>query len=213
MRYANRAAAGQALASRLTHLAGASDAIVLGLPRGGVPVAAEVATALRLPLDALVVRKLGTPGQPELAMGAIAAGGIRVLHVGIVRRGRVTPADIDRIAVREGAEVQRQEKLYRPGQPPLDLTGKTVVLVDDGLATGASMLAAVRAALAMGAQRIIVAAPVGTIDTIRRLSAEADEVVVDQSTPGFGAVGQWYRDFSQVEDAAVLRALDRPLPA
>lgn len=210
MRYANRAAAGQALAGRLTHLAGAADVIVLGLPRGGVPVAAEVATTLGYPLDALVVRKLGTPGQPELALGAIAPGGIRVLQDAIVKRVRVTAADIDGIAVREGAEVQRQEKLYRQGQPPLDLTHKTAVLVDDGLATGASMLAAVRAARAMGADRIIAAAPVGAPDTIRRLSAEADEVVVDHNPPRFGSVGQWYADFSQVEDAAVLHALNRP---
>lgn len=212
MRYANRAAAGQVLAGRLTHLAGKADTIVLGLPRGGVPVAAEVAKRLRAPLDALVVRKLGAPGQPELALGAIAPGGIRVLQDGIVKRVGATPADIDTIAVREGAEVQRQENLYRHAEPPLDLTGKISVLVDDGLATGASMLAAIRAARAMGAERVIAAAPVGAMDTIRRLSAEADEVVVSHSPPRFGSVGQWYDDFNQVEDSAVLNALDRRRP-
>lgn len=212
MRYANRAAAGQALAGRLTHLADRQNVIILGLPRGGVPVAAEIATALNAPLDALVVRKLGVPSQPELAMGAIAPGGVRVLHDGIVRRARVNQEDIDKIAVRERAEVDRQEQLYRRGRSPLDLTGQTAVLVDDGLATGASMLAAVRAAKALGAERVIAAAPVGAGDTIRRLRKEADEVVVDRSPAMFGSVGQWYDDFGQVEDAAVLRALDRSPP-
>ncbi|MGB9376038.1 MAG: phosphoribosyltransferase family protein [Mycobacteriales bacterium] len=207
MRYANRAAAGRALANRLTHLSGHPDTIVLGLPRGGVPVAAEIATALRLPLDALVVRKLGVPDQPELAMGAIAPHGVRVLHDSIVRRARVSPADLDRIAGREEREVDRQESLYRGGKPPLDLTDRTAVLVDDGLATGASMLAAIRAARAMGAARVIAAAPVGALDTVRRLESEADEVVVDHASTRFGSVGQWYDDFRQVPDAAVLDAL------
>ncbi len=210
MRYANRAAAGRALAGRLTHLAGRDNLIVLGLPRGGVPVAAEIARELGWPLDALVVRKLGVPGQPELALGAIAPGGIRVLQERIVRRARVTPADIDRISVRERAEVDRQEDLYRRGRPPLDLTAKTAVLVDDGLATGASMLAAVRAARALGALWVVAAAPVGATDTVRRLLTEADEVVVDRSPPNFRSVGQWYEDFIQVEDAAVLSALHDP---
>jgi len=208
MRYANRAAAGRALAGRLTHLADRRDVIVLGLPRGGVPVAAEIAAALGFPLDALVVRKLGVPDQPELAMGAIAPGGIRVLHDRIVRRAGITPADIHQITARESAETDRQEKLYRQGRPPLDLTKRTPVLVDDGLATGASMLVAIRAARALGAERVIAAAPVGATDTVRRLSAEADEVVVDRSPPLFGSVGQWYDDFSQVEDVVVLRALE-----
>lgn len=214
MRYADRAAAGRALAGQLAHLADRQHLIVLGLPRGGVPVAAEIASELRVPLDALVVRKLGFPGQPELAMGAIAPGGIRVLQDRIVKRARVSPADIDRIAVRESAEVDRQERLYRHGLPPLDLSGKTAVLVDDGLATGASMRAAIRAARALGAAVVVAAAPVGATDTVRRLTAEAeaDDVVVDRSPPLFGSVGQWYDDFDQVADAAVLRALARPPP-
>lgn len=209
MRYANRAAAGQALAGRLTHLAKRPDVIVLGLPRGGVPVAVEIATQLGLALDVLVVRKLGVPAQPELAMGAIAPGGVRVLQERIVRNARVTPTVIEHVAEREGAEVNRQERLYRAGLPPLRLTGRSVVLVDDGLATGASMLAAIRAARAMDAERVIVSAPVGARDTVVLLSAEADEVVVVRVPPMFGSVGEWYEDFSQVPDIAVLRALRR----
>lgn len=209
MRYANRAAAGQALARHLTHLAGGEDVIILGLPRGGVPVAAQIAAALQAPLDVLVVRKLGVPGQPELAFGAVGPGGIRVLHDSIVKRARVAAADVEDLAVRETAEVHRQEGLYRQGLPPLDLSGKTAVLVDDGVATGASMLAAVRAARALGAQRIVVAAPVGATDTIRRLATEADEVVVDHDPHAFASVGQWYGDFNQVADATVLSALQR----
>lgn len=209
MRYANRAAAGQALARHLTHLAGGEDVIILGLPRGGVPVAAQIAAALQAPLDVLVVRKLGVPGQPELAFGAVGPGGIRVLHDSIVKRARVAAADVEDLAVRETAEVHRQESLYRQGLPPLDLSGKTAVLVDDGVATGASMLAAVRAARALGAQRIVVAAPVGATDTIRRLATEADEVVVDHDPRAFASVGQWYGDFNQVADATVLSALQR----
>ena len=205
--YANRREAGRALAERLTHLAGEDDAVVLGLPRGGVPVAAEIAAKLGLPLDVLVVRKLGVPWQPELAMGAIGPGGVRVLQDRIVKHARLPAEQIEAIAARATAELIRQEQTFRQGRPPLDIKGKTAVLVDDGLATGASMHAAIQAAKALGAARVIAAAPVGAPDTVRRLSSVADEVVVDQAPPRLGAVGQWYTDFDQVEDAAVLRAL------
>lgn len=209
MRYADRAAAGQALAGRLTHLAGHLDVVVLGLPRGGVPVAAEVARQLRLALDVLVVRKLGVPWHRELAMGAIASSGVRVLQDRIIKRAGVRPYQVEAVASQEAAELERQELVYRAGEPPLDLTERTALVVDDGLATGASMQAAIRAARALRAATVIAAAPVGATDTIRRLADEADDVVVDSAPADFGAVGQWYADFGQVSDAEVLRALGR----
>ncbi len=209
MRYADRAAAGRALARRLSRLAGQPDVIVLGLPRGGVPVAAEVARQLQLPLDVLVVRKLGVPWHRELAMGAIAPRGVRVLHDRVIKRAGIRPYQIEAAASREAAELKRQEQVYRAGAPPLDLDRQTALVVDDGLATGASMLAAVRAARALGATSVIAAAPVGVPDTIRRIGEEADEVVIDNAPVDLGAVGQWYDDFGQVGDADVLRALGR----
>jgi putative phosphoribosyl transferase len=209
MRYADRRAAGRALADRLTHLAGHLDVIVLGLPRGGVPVAAEVARLLRLPLDVLVVRKLGVPWHRELAMGAIAPSGVRVLQDRVIKRAGVRPYQVEAVAIREAEELERQERVFRADQPPLDLQGRITLVVDDGLATGASMLAAVRAARAMGAITVIAAAPVGAADTIRRIGMDADDVVIDKTPPDLGAVGQWYDDFGQVTDAEVLRALAR----
>ncbi len=207
MRYADRTEAGQALAGRLTHLAGDDRAIVLGLPRGGVPVAAPVAARLRLPFDVLVIRKLGVPWHRELAMGAIGPGGVRVLHDDVIARAGIGAGQIQAVANAEAKECARQEQLYRAGRPPLDLAARTAVLVDDGLATGASMLAAIRVARAAGAAVVIAAAPVGATDTIRRLAQEADEVVVDQPLRTLRAVGQWYDDFTQVTDAEVLRLL------
>jgi len=207
MRYADRTEAGQALAGRLTHLAGDDRAIVLGLPRGGVPVAAPVAARLRLPFDVLVIRKLGVPWHRELAMGAIGPAGVRVLHDDVIARAGIGAGQIQAVANAEAKECARQEQLYRAGRPPLDLAARTAVLVDDGLATGASMLAAIRVARAAGAAVVIAAAPVGATDTIRRLAQEADEVVVDQPLRTLRAVGQWYDDFTQVTDAEVLRLL------
>lgn len=207
MRYADRTEAGQALAGRLTHLAGDDRAIVLGLPRGGVPVAAPVAARLRLPFDVLVIRKLGVPWHRELAMGAIGPAGVRVLHDDVIARAGIGAGQIQAVANAEAKECARQEQLYRAGRPPLDLAARTAVLVDDGLATGASMLAAIRVARAAGAAVVIAAAPVGATDTIRRLAQEADEVVVDQPLRTLRAVGQWYDDFTQVTDAEVQRLL------
>lgn len=180
---------------------------MLGLPRGGVPVAAEVAGRLGAPLDVLVVRKLGVPWHRELAMGAIAPGGVRVLQERVIQRTGIRPYQVEAAIEREAAELARQQELYRAGRPALDLTGRASVLVDDGLATGASMLAAVRAARALGATKVVAAAPVGATDTVRKLAVEVDEVIVDQAPSDFGAVGQWYTDFGQVSDAEVIRAL------
>ncbi|MEP7019901.1 MAG: phosphoribosyltransferase family protein [Pseudonocardiales bacterium] len=209
MRYANRTAAGQALATKLTPLEGHLDVIALGLPRGGVPVAAAVATRLRIPLDVLVVRKLGVPWHRELAMGAIAASGVRVLQDRVIKRAGVRPYEIEAVAIKEAEELERQEQVYRAGAPPLDLDGRTALVIDDGLATGASMLAAIRAAKALGAARVIAAAPVGAADTIRHLGDDADDVVVHHVPIELRSVGQWYDDFGQVADADVLRALGR----
>jgi len=207
MRYADRTAAGHALAGNLGHQEPA--VVVLALPRGGVPVAVPVAASLDAELDVLVIRKLGVPWQPELAMGAIGPGGVRVLQQDVIAGARVAPAEIERAARLQAVECERQEKLYRAGRPPLDLAGRTAVLVDDGLATGASMLAAIRVARALGADKIIAAAPVGATDTIRRLGVEADEVVVDQAVRTFRAVGNYYDNFRQVSDDEVLRLLRR----
>jgi putative phosphoribosyl transferase len=189
----------------LRHLAGAPGLLVLGLPRGGVPVAAEVAKALSAPLDVLVARKLGVPAQPELAMGAIAAG-VRVVHQAVVDALAIAPGVIDAVAAREGAEVARREESYRAGRPPLDVAGRTVVAVDDGLATGSTMRAAVAALRARGAGRIVVAVPVGARETCQDLAGEADEVVCALTPAGFHAVGQWYSDFTQTTDDEI-RAL------
>jgi putative phosphoribosyl transferase len=205
-RFADRRDAGAELARRLEHYAHRPDVVVLALPRGGVPVAYEVARALGAPLDVFLVRKLGLPGHRELAMGAIASGGVRVLNDDVVRWYRIPDAIIDEAAREEQAELERRERLYREGRPPVDLAGKVVLLIDDGLATGSTMKAAVEAVRAHGPARIVVAVPVGAPDTCGALRAIADEVVCARSPEHFNAVGQWYRDFSQTSDDEV-RAL------
>ncbi|MGI8806696.1 MAG: phosphoribosyltransferase [Acidimicrobiales bacterium] len=210
MGFRDRVDAGRILAARLGHLAGRGDLLVLALPRGGVPVAHEVAQALDAPLDVLLVRKLGVPGQPELAMGAIAGGGVRVLHQAVVDALGLTAGAIDAVAQREGAELARREQAYRGGRPPLHLAGRTVVLVDDGLATGSTMRAAVASVRAQLAGRIVVAVPVGARETCEALAGEADEVVCAHMPRSFVAVGQWYDDFSPTNDDQIRALLAWP---
>ena len=209
MVYKDRRHAGQELAGLLRHLENRPDVVVLALPRGGVPVAYEVACAINAPLDVFLVRKLGVPGQPELAMGAIASGGVRVLNDELVRALRIPAPTIDAIAAAEGAELERRERLYRTGHQRIALRDRTVVLVDDGLATGSTMKAAVQAVRADAPARVVVAVPVGAAETCYALAAIADEVVCGCSPMGFLAVGQWYQDFSQTTDDEVKELLEQ----
>jgi len=180
--------------------------IVLALPRGGVPVAYEVARALNAPMDVFVVRKLGIPGYEELAMGAVATGGMRVVNQGIVRQLGIPEAMVDRITARELQELARRERLYRDDRPMPDVKGKTVILVDDGLATGATMLVAIQALRQLQPQRIVVAVPTASPETCEAMKAEADDAVCAVTPEPFYAVGAWYQDFSQTTDEEV-RAL------
>ena len=205
--YLDRTDAGIRLAGHLAAYVGRADVVVLGLPRGGVPVAAEVARALGAPLDVFCVRKLGVPGEPELAMGAIATGGVVVVNEAVVAEISVPPDLVAEVAAAERAELDRRERAYRGDRPPLPLAGRTVVLVDDGLATGASMRAAVRAVRSAGPARVVVAVPVAAAETCRSLEAEADEVVCPLAPKGFRAVGGWYEDFSATSDDEVRRCL------
>ena len=208
-RFRDRVDAGRRLAGLLQAYAGDPGVHVFGLARGGVPVAFEVALALDAPLDVLAIRKLGTPGQPELAMGALAPGGVRVLNDELLHSLGVGAALVDRVAEREQLELTRQERLWRGNRPRPVLTGRTVILVDDGLATGASMRAAVAWAHAQGAGRVVVAVPVAAPATVARLRREADDVVAVAAPAGFSAVGEWYDDFSQTPDTEVTDALAR----
>jgi erythromycin esterase-like protein/predicted phosphoribosyltransferase len=208
-RFRNRAEAGRLLAEGLRKFASRDDVIVLGLPRGGVPVAYEIAQALNAPLDVFVVRKLGVPGQEELALGAIATGGTRVINREAVEALRIPPELIEAVDAREMRELQRREREYRGERPPPDLAGRTVILVDDGLATGATMSAAARAVRQEGAARIVVAVPVADPEVCDALRAEADEVVCLMTPSPFHAVGIWYEDFSQTSDEEVRELLER----
>ena len=207
--FLHRADAGRQLARRLIEYARRSDVIVLGLPRGGVPVAAEVATALDVDLDVFVVRKLGLPGQEEYAMGAVASGGVRVLDDNVVRLGRVTEEQVQRITLVEQAELERQERTFRGERPFPDLHGKTVILVDDGLATGSTMRAAVAALRLEAPARIIVAVPVGAKETCEAFRELADDTICAVAPEPFHAVGLWYADFSQTTDEEVHQLLAR----
>lgn len=205
--FADRADAGRTLARALVSFSGASDAIVLGLPRGGVPVASEIAHALALPLDVLVVRKLGLPWQPELAMGAIASGGAIVLNEDVLAHAVGREELIEQVKHRELAELQRRELEFRGMRPALVVAGRTTIVVDDGLATGATMEAAVRALRTLGAARIVVAVPVASAEARDRIALLADEIVCLETPRYFSAVGQWYRDFEQTSDTEVSRLL------
>lgn len=210
-RYQDRREAGQVLAQQLVSYRDDPDVLVLGLARGGVPVAWEVAAALQAPLDVFVVRKLGVPQWPELAMGAVASGGGLVVNEGLVNRLGIDEDTLVDAIRRETVEVERREQAYRGGRPAPELAGRTVILVDDGIATGASMLAAVRAVRA--ARRVVVAVPVGPPSTEGPLTAEADEVVCASTPPQFEAVGQAFADFHQVSDDEVRGLLARPTAA
>lgn len=204
--YGDRQEAGQVLARALDQERGRPGLLVLALPRGGVAVGFEVARALDAPLDVFVVRKLGLPGHEEYAIGAIASGGVRVLNSdpGVT----VSPQALARVIEREQAELARREQLYRGGQPPLELQGRTVIVVDDGLATGATMRAAAQAIRRRQPARLVVAVPVGAPETCRSLRAEADAVVCPAMPQPFRAVGLWYRDFPQSTDDEVRLLLD-----
>jgi predicted phosphoribosyltransferase len=195
------------LALQLEHFKGLQGLVVLALPRGGVPVAHEVARALDAPLDVFLVRKLGVPGHRELAMGAIASGGVRVLNEDVVAMYRLPAPVIDAVAREEEAELDRRERAYRAGRTPVQLQGGIVLLIDDGLATGSTMKAAVEAVRAHAPARIVVAVPVGSPETCREFAGVADEIVCARAPEYFAAVGQWYRDFSQTSDEEVRELL------
>lgn len=203
--YADRSAAGRALAAALLRDELGSGAAVLGLPRGGVPVAAEVAVALGVPLDVLVVRKLGVPGHEELAMGAVASGDVRVLDERVLREAGADDEAVAEVTRREREEVKRQEAVFRGDRPSLDLSNMRAILIDDGLATGSTMLAAVRAARAMEADPVIVAVPVGSAQAVDLVTGEADAVVCLEVPDPFVAVGAWYERFGAVDDDEVRR--------
>lgn len=207
-RFRNRSEAGRLLAMKLTHLADHPGLLVLALPRGGVPVAFEVARALHAPLDILVVRKLGVPGHDELAMGAIATGGVRLLNQPVIAALGITPEAVMEVDHREQAELQRRELSYRGSRPPLDVTGRTIILVDDGIATGSTMQAAITSLRHRGIRRLVVAVPVAPDSVVTNLGRLADEVVSVLMPRDFGGVGWWYDDFSQTSDGEVHRLLD-----
>jgi predicted phosphoribosyltransferase len=213
MFFADRREAGRFLAGKLTGYADRPDVLVLALPRGGVPVAFEVASALHAPLDVFLVRKLGVPGHEELAMGAIASGGVRVLNEDVVRALRIPGDVLEAVAEAEQAELERRERIYRGDRPPPDVRGRTVILVDDGLATGSTMRAAVAALRRQGPARIVVAVPVGAPETCAEFEREADEVVCARTPEPFYAVGLWYGDFSQTTDEEVHELLERAAEA
>ena len=203
LRYANRTEAGRRLAAQLQQYAGRADVIVLALPRGGVPVAFEVAQALRAPLDVFIVRKLGLPAHPELAIGAIASGGVRVVDQAALERFGVTEEELAAVAANEERELDRREREYRAGTHAPEVAGKTVILIDDGLATGATMAAAAAALKAQEPARLVVAVPVAAAETCAALRPMVDEIVCVATPEPFLAVGLWYEDFSQTTDEEV----------
>jgi predicted phosphoribosyltransferase len=209
--FRDRHEAGRFLAEKLKHLAG-EDVVVLALPRGGVPVAYEVARELHAPLDVFVVRKLGVPIYEELAMGALASGGVRVLNEDIIRRLGINKRMIDAVTAEELRELDRREREYRHGREPVEVSGKVAVLVDDGLATGATMRAAVQALRRRQPRRIVVAVPVGAAETCRQFEGEVDEIICAKRPAAFGAVGMWYADFTPTSDREVCGLIEQSAP-
>ncbi|MGC1784968.1 MAG: phosphoribosyltransferase [Acidobacteriaceae bacterium] len=209
MLFEDRFDAGQRLAQRLQEFANRDDVLVLALPRGGVPVGFAVSRALRAPLDIFVVRKLGVPGYEEFAMGAIASGGFHILNPDVVNGLNVSPEQVDSVLNRELRELERRQRAYRDDRLPLDVHGKTLILVDDGLATGSTMRAAILALRQQNPSRLVVAVPVSAVSPCRDLEKEADAVVCLYTPFNFHAVGQWYRNFSQTTDAEVHDLLNR----
>src|SRR5438094_4803760 len=208
-RFRDRHEAGRRLADKLVAYAKRPDVLVLALPRGGVPVAYEVAQSLQAPLDVFLVRKLGVPGYEELAMGAVATGGVRVLNDEIVNGLRIPDDVVDAVTAWQQQELRRREQLYRGDRPAPDVRGRTVILVDDGLATGSTMRAAVAALRQQGPARIVVAVPIGAPETCADFQREADEAVCARTPEPFYAVGMWYDDFSQTTDQEVQELLER----
>ena len=209
MLFEDRFEAGRVLASKLGQFSGRHDVVVLALPRGGVPVGYEVAHALHAPLDVLVVRKLGTPGQEELAMGALAPGGITVLNREVIQALEIPQQIIDAAVGREQSELERREREYREGRPAADVKGRAVIVVDDGVATGSSMRVAARALRKQGAREIVVAVPVAARSTCEEFQGEVDDLICVATPEPFWAVGQWYRNFSQTTDDEVRELLAR----
>lgn len=207
--FADRTEAGRLLGEALLGYRGRTDLLVLALPRGGVPVAAEVARLLEAPLDLMLVRKLGVPTQPELAMGAIATGGARVLNADIIRALSISQQQLDRVTASEQRELERREQSYRGERPPPQLSGRCVILVDDGLATGASMRVAVEAAAVRGPAELVVAVPVASSDAVSLIEEQANQVVALATPEPFIGVGRWYEAFTQTTDAEVRVLLDQ----
>jgi len=207
--FRDRHEAGRLLAERLAAYTDRSDVVILALPRGGVPVAFEIAAALHVPLDVMVVRKLGVPGHEELAMGAIASGGVQVVNQEVVRHLGLSPAVLESVAATEYRELTRREQAYRGSHGPASVEGRTVILVDDGLATGSTMRAAVAALRQRSPARIVIAVPTAAPETCEELKAEVDEMVCATTPTPFYGVGQWYDDFSQTTDDEVRDLLDR----
>jgi putative phosphoribosyl transferase len=208
MQFLNRRDAGRQLAAKLAGYTNDPGVLVLGLPRGGVPVAYEVARALHAPLEVFVVRKLGVPGHRELAMGAIASDGTRILNMDVIKALGIVPADLESVAASELLELERQQRIYRGNAPLPKLSERTIIVVDDGLATGSTMRAAVGALRQSMPARIIVAVPVAAAETVRRLREEADAVICLSAPPDFHAVSTWYEDFSQTSDEEVRKLLE-----
>lgn len=209
MLFKDRTAAGKRLAEQLASYADRPDLLVLALPRGGVPVAFEVAKALNADLDVMLVRKLGVPGQPELAMGAIAWGGVRVLNQAVIRSNQISESTIEEVAAEEQQELARREQLYRNNRPLPNIHDRVVILVDDGLATGATMRAAIQSLRLQQPAQVIVGVPIAATITYQQLAAEADQVICAESIERLSSIGYWYENFAQTSDAEVCRLLEQ----